>query len=42
MDNKSFNVACNYIEAVCVGKPLDLPEYNEGTEQWEVHPLASI
>jgi len=27
----------NYIEAVCVGKPLDLPEYNEDTEQWEVH-----
>ena len=27
----------NYIEAVCVGKPLDLPEYNEDIEQWEVH-----
>ena len=27
----------NYIEAVCIGKPLDLPEYNEDTEQWEVH-----
>ena len=27
----------NYIEAVCVGKPLDLPEYNEDTEQWEVY-----
>ena len=27
----------NYIEAICIGKPLDLPEYNEDTEQWEVH-----
>ncbi len=27
----------DYIEAVCIGKPLDLPEYNEDTEQWEVH-----
>lgn len=27
----------NYIEAVCTGKPLGLPEYNEDTEQWEVH-----
>ena len=27
----------NYIEAVCIGKPLDLPEYNEDTEQWEVY-----
>ena len=27
----------NYIEAVCIGKPLSLPEYNEESEQWEVH-----
>lgn len=27
----------NYIEATCIGSPLDLPEYNEDTEQWEVH-----
>ena len=27
----------DYIEGVCIGKPLDLPEYNEGTELWEVH-----
>ena len=27
----------NYIEAICIGKPLDLPEYNEDTELWEVH-----
>ena len=26
----------DYIEAVCIGKPLDLPEYNEDTEQWEL------
>ena len=26
----------NYIEATCIGSPLDLPEYNEGTEQWEL------
>jgi hypothetical protein len=27
----------NYIEAVCIGKPMDLPEYNEDTEEWEVY-----
>ena len=27
----------NYIEALCVGKPMDLPNYNEETEQWEVY-----
>jgi hypothetical protein len=26
----------NYIEAVCEGRPLDLPNYNEDTEQWEL------
>lgn len=26
----------NYLEALCEGKPLGLPEYNEGTEQWEL------
>ena len=25
-----------YVEGVCVGAPLGLPEYNEETEQWEV------
>ena len=27
----------NYIEALCVGKPMDLPTYNEETEQWVVY-----
>ena len=27
----------DYIEAVCVGKPMGLPEYNEDTEEWEVY-----
>ena len=27
----------NYIEALCEGRPLDLPNYNEDTEQWEIH-----
>jgi len=27
----------NYIEAVCIGKPMGLPEYNEDTELWEVY-----
>lgn len=27
----------NYIEAVCEGRPLDLPNYNEDTEQWEIY-----
>lgn len=27
----------NYIEALCIGKPMDLPSYNEDTEQWEVY-----
>jgi hypothetical protein len=26
----------NYIEAVCIGSPLGLPEYNEAIEQWEL------
>jgi hypothetical protein len=26
----------NYIEATCVGSPLDLPSFNEDTEQWEL------
>jgi len=25
-----------YVEAVCIGKPLDLPEYDEQAEQWKV------
>tara|TARA_B110000196_G_scaffold239229_1_gene207643 strand:+ start:50 stop:292 length:243 start_codon:yes stop_codon:yes gene_type:complete len=27
----------NYIESVCVGKPLDLPSYDEDSELWEVY-----
>lgn len=27
----------NYIEALCEGRPLDLPNYNEDTKQWEIH-----
>ena len=27
----------NYIEAVCVGKPLDLPTWNEESEKYEVY-----
>jgi len=27
----------NYIEAVCVGKPLGLPEYDMDAELWEVY-----
>jgi hypothetical protein len=27
----------NYIEAVCEGKPLDLPSFNEDSEQWELY-----
>ena len=36
-----------YVEAVCMGKPMGLPEYDMDAEQWEVyfeesaHPLAS-
>jgi hypothetical protein len=26
----------NYIEAVCIGKPIDLPDYNEQSEQWSL------
>lgn len=26
----------NYIEAVCIGKPIDLPDYNEESEQWNI------
>ena len=26
----------NYIEATCIGRPLDLPSFNEDTEQWEL------
>jgi hypothetical protein len=26
----------NYIEAVCIGKPMGLPEYDEEFEQWVV------
>ena len=26
----------SYIEAVCTGKPLDLPSYDEDSELWEV------
>jgi len=26
----------NYIEAVCIGKPLELPSFNEDSEEWEV------
>ena len=25
-----------YVEAVCIGRPLDLPNFNTDTEQWEV------
>lgn len=27
----------NYIEATCIGSPLDLPSFNESSEQWEVY-----
>ena len=27
----------DYIEAVCVGKPLGLPEYDMDAELWEVY-----
>ncbi len=27
----------DYIEAVCVGKPLDLPTWNEESEKYEVY-----
>ena len=27
----------DYIEAVCIGKPLGLPEYDEDAEQWSVY-----
>jgi hypothetical protein len=27
----------NYIEAVCIGRPLDLPSYDEDSELWEVY-----
>lgn len=27
----------NYIEATCIGRPMDLPAYNENSEQWEVY-----
>ena len=27
----------DYIEAVCVGKPLDLPTWNEKSEKYEVY-----
>tara|TARA_Y100000361_G_C10864096_1_gene190793 strand:+ start:73 stop:315 length:243 start_codon:yes stop_codon:yes gene_type:complete len=27
----------NYIEAVCIGKPLGLPEYDQDAEQWAVY-----
>ena len=26
----------DYIEAVCIGSPIDLPEYDEQTEQWKL------
>ena len=26
----------NYIEAVCTGKPLDLPSFDEKSELWEL------
>ena len=26
----------DYIEATCIGRPLDLPSFNEDTEQWEL------
>jgi hypothetical protein len=26
----------NYIEATCIGRPLDLPDYNEQLEQWSL------
>lgn len=26
----------NYIEGVCIGSPLDLPEYDEQAEQWKL------
>ena len=27
----------SYIESVCVGKPLDLPSFDEDSELWEVY-----
>ena len=27
----------NYIEALCEGSPLDLPNFNEDTEHWEIY-----
>jgi hypothetical protein len=27
----------NYIEAVCIGKPMGLPEYDMDAEQWSVY-----
>jgi hypothetical protein len=33
MTNTTMN---SYIDAVCEGKPLDLPNFNEDTEQWEL------
>lgn len=27
----------SYIDAVCEGKPMDLPNYNEDIEQWEIY-----
>ncbi len=26
-----------YVEAVCIGKPMGLPEYDMDAEQWEVY-----
>ena len=26
----------NYIEATCIGRPLDLPTWDEATELWEL------
>jgi len=26
----------DYIETVCIGTPLDLPEYDEQSEQWQL------
>lgn len=27
----------NYIESVCIGRPLSLPEYDETAEQWVLY-----
>ena len=40
MINKN-SFAYIYAQAVCEGKPFDLPCYNEATEQWQVPFIES-